>query len=450
MPSQNFYVGFCDTYIDNIRCKIFYPSQNNKKYASKSNDLRKTKASKKNNSISILLVRYWCEVHFKKICRIFAWPMFIKFYDWLWNRNTDDPNGFQANNYFKFDVWNRSVPYEIETSLNGLDTLDFSCPNDSSTSSNPTPDQELLSSMLKDTSTKKVIIYHGGVGTSIDYYYTKFCQRISKELNALVVIPEFSCGTLLYRVDRKNKKIQHYSYEIPMYTNNQERKDQNDIRSVETYRVTKVLQDIMKNVNQRVIPTDVIGHSLGGGSAIHLLANQEENDRKVFEKIVGLGPSLGVGMTDLDWKNVLEMKYDTKVLQILENLYYYKDFPNNAICARLGVADQNYGNFKKQKQFIVTINKCNHCDIFDLSCRPLNKYSWWEKKQWGVAGLLPDDPLISFENQIFLTCSFLDGADINELVSFENQDWFVDGVTLKDKLDMQKVQNSVNRLLSTQ
>lgn len=235
-----------------------------------------------------------------------------------------------------------------------------------------------------------------------------------------------------------------------MYTNNQERKDQNDIRSIETYRVTKVLQDIMKNVNQRVIPTDVIGHSLGGGSAIHLLANQEENDRKVFEKIVGLGPSLGVGMTDLDWKNVLEMKYDTKVLQILENLYYYKDFPNNAICARLGVADQNYGNFKKQKQFIVTINKCNHCDIFDLSCRPLNKYSWWEKKQWGVAGLLPDDPLISFENQIFLTCSFLDGADINELVSFENQDWFVDGVTLKDKLDMQKVQNSVNRLLSTQ
>ena len=195
--------------------------------------------------------------------------------------------------------------------------------------------------------------------------------------------------------------------------------------------------------NDRNLTINAVGHSFGGGSAVHLLA--DEKCSETFDKIVGLGPSLGVGLTQEDWSTILKMDYTTKTLHVHEDLYL-KKLSANSIHTRFTAADRNFGDYEKQKHFIITVNDCGHIDIFDEIARPVTNFSWLERKLTDqLSGGLGTSPLVSFENQIFLVCSFLNGYDVNQL----GGRYFREGVPKKSEIDMKVVEKSVARLMKS-
>jgi len=268
--------------------------------------------------------------------------------------------------YFAENEYNLSVPYEIElesgnqkSNISDLAKLDWS-------------------------PIKSIIIFHCGVGTMPDSGYNNFCQRLSKDLNALVVVPVFSCGTMIYYYD-KNRKLQPYNYSVSMFTNSKERMEQNDVRGEETF---EIVEEIWKNIPKPAngmgddrldpIPTYAIGHSFGGCSSFHLLANPEKVS-KYFKKIVSLGCSIGVGITDRDWKEIFKMEYSTQALQIYEGQWDRKAFRQNSIFARTHLVDEKL-NAATPKHFVRTVANSNHGDLWDYLCKDKSQMKTANKK----------------------------------------------------------------------
>ena len=428
MVSNN-YVGFFDTFIDDIHCRVFYPIENEKEFATKRQDLRKSRSS----AITYLYAKYWLVVFLSKFCRIFKFPAVIKFYDkWryqsVWHKNV-----------FRYSPRNQSIPYEIDSCLTGCSPFEG---GPEQLRNEKTPDQKLLKQMLQNKK-GKLIIYHVGVGCSVETSYTVFCQRLAKETDSIIVCPSFSCGTLLHYFNRKINQLVEYSFHIPMYTNSQERKDQNDIRSSETYRITNVLSELGGGAQNMKI--NAVGHSFGGCSVFHLLADTRAST--TFNRIVSLGGSLGVGLTDQDWQTILKLNYTTKTLQIFEDMYL-KDLRQCSIFTRPTLADERRCNksnlpYSERKQFGYTIKNCNHCDIFDYNSQNKKNIRWLDRMQMKLVKMYNENNVDSFENQVFVVTSFLSGVDLRCL----DKNHFVEGVPKFDEIDINKVEASITRLL---
>lgn len=199
-----------------------------------------------------------------------------------------------------------------------------------------TPDFDILVDLLQDKTS--ILIVFGGVGfTDIDY--TNLCSRLAKDLNALVICPNFSDGTELHYLNVKKRQMEKYNYDIPMYTDNQERKDQNDIKSKECYQIIDVLREATATAGIQNLPIHILGHSFGGCSAIHMLCNTQE--RHKIDKVVSLGGSIGVGLDETDWYNLLntsEYGEQHQYLQIHE-ANFATSVGANAIYSKLLIGD---------------------------------------------------------------------------------------------------------------
>ena len=447
------YTGIFDTYIDNIRCHVYYPTNDKNEFASEKQDLRVIK----DMEIVIQCVTVWLRVFMTRISKIFAWPLVVK----LLTNTMIKLFYVEKFNYYKYNTWAKSIPYEIQSCMTGYKFTEEGADGNK----NRTPDFDKLKKMANAPHIQRAVIYHIGVAGTIDSSYNNICRRLAVELNALVIVPSFNCGTQMISWDRENSKMVPYSFHVPMYTNNQARKDQNDLRSEYTYRVATVLKSLTTvYANDPGIKISAIGHSFGGCSVFHLLANTKgpEYVSYVFESIVSLGGSIAVGITDLDWRQILENEYDTKVLQIHEDMYL-KDPRQKSVYSRSFLNKNNKRDTDDQKHWIITIKNCQHSDVFDGNHEKLERQQAARKKSL-TRFFIPDLHKIiaeflhtypyrgnardGYENQIEATCSFVNGSDMSEYLEGGNN-FFIEGVPDAHEVDEERVAASVERLLGT-
>lgn len=336
----------------------------------------------------------------------------------------------------------------------------------------PTPDFKMLPNLINNKTS--IIIFFPGVGTT-DIDYVNFCSRLAKELNALVICPNFSSGTDLHYLNVKQRRMEEYRYDIPMYTDNQERKDQNDIKSVECYGIIDVLRELIHEMNlsqngkisdQNIdLPIHVVGHSFGGCSAVHMLCNLEE--RHKISKVVSLGGSISVGLDQHDWYNLLntsEYLNQHQCLQIHEE-NFATQVGSNAIYSKLLVGDlissaesndveKNWNStLSNQKQQMICVKNSQHSDITDLETAflPTGNFKFSEIVKSIILKLLKFNTttkmqkIISFENQVDVTCKFLNGDNMKEFC--QGNRFYEYGPIMAEKLDFNRIYGKIRRIL---
>ena len=448
-PDFPFHVGIFDTYIEDIRCRIYYPSGPTPKYITKLNDTRKIKDNSNEDIVFKTYFKFGLTVLLGAIFKFLTWP---RVYNFILN-NYSKSKWFKINSktqkFVKNDM-NRSVPYEVESCMTGFSTFDVGKDKHLKT-----PDENMLREMMSDNLVQRIILFHNGVGAGIDNNYTNFCIRMAKEMKALVVVPAFSCGTMVYHYDRKNEKHVEYSYHIPMWTNSPERKMQNDIRSEESYRIVQALKSLCTTGKSK--PFSAVGHSFGGTSVVHLQAENPKLVSDCFDSIVSLGGSLGVGITDQDWGRILRKEYSTRSLQIYETNYKASKDPRQLSCFNrtfVGEKISKISNDKNpQKNYVYTVQNTDHWDLGDdyfehTYSEGITKFLAYCILKYSGSLCLSENPKKSFEDQLELTKAFIEGeSSFEKCVNERNGGRFVVGIPNKEKVDEKRVEESVRRLL---